>query len=378
MRFLLALVLLFASPAFAEQTVKDLLDSTVRVTVKHNGQTVTGSGTVVEQHDDTALVVTCAHVFKPSEGRGVVTVDALSPVRAQLKARVLTYDHSRDVGLVVVNVSGVKLPTAAIAPKGTDVAVGMQFIGVGCNHGLTPTAHRVNVTDLNRFNYPSNFSTTVLPAHGRSGGGCFANGKLVGVYNLGIESRNEGVFAGLESIHWILDKAQASWVYEAQCSGGSCGGGGMAMGGKGRMPSQVGKSQAPAPSDGQEWPSAPSKPYVAPSTPVAPIPAKPDIDLDDLATKIAGKLPPGPMGPAGPQGPPGDSAVADQQAIVDAAVQAAIAAVKKIPFDAQLTRTDGMVEKTQVYLGGADPDGKPSALKLKLNSTKIPVTTAGK
>lgn len=128
------------------------------------------------------------------------------------------------------------------------------------------------------------------------------------------------------------------------------------------------------------WNRPPQQPAQQP--PSAPVATPPQIvKVPTAPATVGARGPAGPKGergetgPAGPPGEDGRDATVDVQAIVDAAVLNAIAELKKIPFDAQLTDTKGRVTSTKVYLGGKDPTGKPNALKIKLDPTTIPVVT---
>ena len=88
------------------------------------------------------------------------------------------------------------------------------MIGIGCSNGQDPTVLETRVTSLDRYQGPPNIEASGAPAIGRSGGGLF-NGKneLVGVCNNADPEGNEGIYAGLESIHDQLDRLGLKEIY---------------------------------------------------------------------------------------------------------------------------------------------------------------------
>ena len=88
------------------------------------------------------------------------------------------------------------------------------MVGVGCSNGKDPTVLETRVTSLDRYQGPPNIEASGAPAIGRSGGGLF-NGKneLVGVCNNADPEGNEGIYAGLESIHDELDRLGLKEIY---------------------------------------------------------------------------------------------------------------------------------------------------------------------
>ena len=65
-----------------------------------------------------ALVLTCGHVFRDSQGKGRVTVDLFGPgAPKNVVGQVIGYDLKRDVGLVSFH-PGVPITVARLAPPG--------------------------------------------------------------------------------------------------------------------------------------------------------------------------------------------------------------------------------------------------------------------
>src|SRR5262249_26470158 len=60
-----------------------------------------------------------------------------------------------------------------------------------------------------------NYTAAGQPIDGRSGGGLFsADGLLIGICNAADPADNEGLYAGLASIHWQLDQIGQSEIYQ--------------------------------------------------------------------------------------------------------------------------------------------------------------------
>jgi hypothetical protein len=92
-------------------------------------------------------------------------------------------------------------------------------INIGCNNGQPPTVRQTHVTAIDRYNGPPNIEAAGTPVEGRSGGGLFdQHGHLIGVCFAADGSDNEGLYAGLASIHAELDRLGLASVYAATAS----------------------------------------------------------------------------------------------------------------------------------------------------------------
>ncbi len=192
----------------------DLIASSVRLTIADPKGSSYGSGTLIDARAGEALVLTCGHIFRDSQGKGQITVDLLGPGAPQkLPGRLVSYDDKTDVGLVSFK-PGVPVRVAPVAPTGYLVAKGDRVTTVGCNNGGPPTAVPSNVTAINKFLGPSNLQVAGQPVQGRSGGGLFsAEGRVIGVCNAADPTDNEGLYAALPVIHKELDKVGLTAVY---------------------------------------------------------------------------------------------------------------------------------------------------------------------
>ena len=55
------------------------LQATVRVRVTDPDGTSKGTGTIIDLHGDEALILTCGHIFRASQGSGQIEVDLFAP-----------------------------------------------------------------------------------------------------------------------------------------------------------------------------------------------------------------------------------------------------------------------------------------------------------
>jgi thiol-disulfide isomerase/thioredoxin len=193
-----------------------LLASSVRLTIEDPSGTSYGTGTIVDARSGEALVVTCGHVFRDSQGRGKISIDLCGEGAPQdLPARLISYSLQRDVGLVSFRPGG---PVAVARVAGREFAVrkGDAVRTVGCNHGDGATVERGAVLAINRFVGEPNLQVSGQPVQGRSGGGLFSSeGLLIGVCNAADPADDAGLYAALGAVHDALDEAQLSFVYDA-------------------------------------------------------------------------------------------------------------------------------------------------------------------
>ena len=143
-------------------------------------------------------MLTCGHLFRDSQGKGRITVDlfgAGSNAPQQVAGRLVSFDLSRDVGLVAIRTPG-PVAVARLAPADYRVKPGMPVASVGCNNGDPPTVRRSQVNSLDKFQGPPNLQVAGQPVEGRSGGGLFSSeGYVIGVCNAADPSDREGLFA---------------------------------------------------------------------------------------------------------------------------------------------------------------------------------------
>ncbi len=193
-----------------------LLAATARLRVEDASGVSWATGTVIDCRQGEALILTCGHVFRDSEGKGRIEVDLFGPQGPRgIAGQVISWDLKRDVALVSI------FTDATIEPVrigGTDrsTPVGASVVTVGCDGGKDPTIHHSRITAVDKYLGPANLQVAGQPVQGRSGGGLFAiDGTLIGVCNAADPADNEGLFAALPSIHEQLDEAGLAFIYRA-------------------------------------------------------------------------------------------------------------------------------------------------------------------
>jgi thiol-disulfide isomerase/thioredoxin len=196
-----------------------LLAATVRLLVEDPTGRSFGTGTIIDARSGEALILTCGHLFRASQGKGTVSVDLFEAgpqglrVVGQVPAQVISYDLNRDVALLSIRPNR-PVSVAPVAPPRTAMERGDRAASIGCSNGQDPTLLATRVTSRDRYQGPPNIETSGAPVEGRSGGGLFnAQGQLVGVCFAADHEGNEGLYAALESIHGELDRLGLKEIY---------------------------------------------------------------------------------------------------------------------------------------------------------------------
>ncbi|MBC7854821.1 MAG: trypsin-like peptidase domain-containing protein [Pirellulaceae bacterium] len=203
------------------------VEATVRLHVHdlNGGGAGVGTGTIIDTHfneeakAEEALLVTCGHLFRDSQGKGKITVDLFvgGQVR-QVEGQLLDFDDKRDIALVTIW-PGVKVAPVQVAPKDFVSRPQDRVFTIGCSEGREPTVQESRVSAINRFSGRPNITVAGAPVNGRSGGGLFsAEGLLIGVCNASIDDENEGLYASLPAVHGQLDKFNLQAIYERAAS----------------------------------------------------------------------------------------------------------------------------------------------------------------
>ncbi len=193
-----------------------LIAASVRLRIEDANGNSCGSGTIIDARGGDALVLTCGHIFRDSQGKGKIDVDLFGPYAGQrVTGQLISYDLKRDVGLLFIKAPG---PMAAVrlAPPGYQVRKGDRVASVGCDNGKDPAVRYSSVTSLNRYAGPANLQVAGQPTEGRSGGGLFAaDGYVIGVCNARDPQDQEGFYAALETVCAQLDDAHMAFAYQS-------------------------------------------------------------------------------------------------------------------------------------------------------------------
>jgi thiol-disulfide isomerase/thioredoxin len=208
-----------ASPAAAGSPPRDalghtLMAATARLRVEDSSGVSWGTGTVIDCRQGEALILTCGHIFRDSEGNGRVEVDLFTPGGPRgVAGQVVAWDLRRDLALVSI-FTDAKLQAVRVGSADRRVEPGEAVVTVGCNGGADPTIHHSRITAVDKYLGPANVQVAGQPVQGRSGGGLFAiDGTLIGVCNAADPADNEGLFAALPAIHEQLEEAGLAFVY---------------------------------------------------------------------------------------------------------------------------------------------------------------------
>jgi thiol-disulfide isomerase/thioredoxin len=195
---------------------RKLLQATARLRVDDASGMSRGTGTVIDCRQGEALILTCGHIFRDSQGKGRVEVDLFGPNGPRgVAGQVVAWDLKRDVALVSIFTDVVIEPMRV---GGTDriTKSGEPVVTVGCNGGDDPTLLYSRITGVDKYLGPANVQVAGQPVQGRSGGGLFGlDGTLIGVCNAADPADNEGLFAALAAIHEQLDESGLAFVYRS-------------------------------------------------------------------------------------------------------------------------------------------------------------------
>ena len=197
-----------------------LIAASVRIRVQDPQGQSCGTGTIIDSRQGWALILTCGHIFRDSQGKGRIEVDLFgSDGPGQAEAELVSYDIQRDIGLLRIQAPG-PVAVTRVAPPTRRIDIGEPVINVGCNNGNAPTARRTQISSKNKYLGPSNLQAGGLPVEGRSGGGLFsADGQVIGVCNCADPKDNEGLYAAGDVIRAELDRAGLSFIYQDQPGG---------------------------------------------------------------------------------------------------------------------------------------------------------------
>jgi len=211
-------------PAQRAALERRLMASTARLLVEDSHGISRGTGTVIDCRQGEALILTCGHIFRDSEGKGRVEVDLFGPDGPRgVAGQVVSWDLKRDLALVSIFTDR-QIEPVRVGGADHRTQPGASVVTVGCDGGDDPTIHHSRVTAVDKYLGPANVQVAGQPVQGRSGGGLFAvDGTLIGVCNAADPADNEGLFAALPTIHEQLDEAGLAFVYRSVYPSGGAG-----------------------------------------------------------------------------------------------------------------------------------------------------------
>ncbi len=194
------------------------LQATVRLQVSDPTGLSKGTGTIIDVHGNEALVLTCGHIFRESQGKGQILVELFAAgTRGPVTGHLLVYEcEQRDFALVSirpdVSVTPMKVATPTYHPR-----PGESIFSVGCDHGADPTVRVSTISAVDRYVGPPNIEIQGHPVEGRSGGGLFTtDGRIIGICNAADLQEDHGIYAGLPTIHLALEGIGLREIYLAE------------------------------------------------------------------------------------------------------------------------------------------------------------------
>ncbi len=203
-------------PARRAALERRLIAATARLLVEDAQGVSRGTGTVIDCRQGEALILTCGHIFRDSQGKGRVEVDLFGADGPRgVAGQVVSWDLKRDLALVSIFTDR-QIEPVRIGGTDRGTQPGEPVVTVGCDGGDDPTLHHSRVTGVDKYLGPANVQVAGQPVQGRSGGGLFAlDGTLIGVCNAADPADNEGLFAALPTVHEQLDEAGLAFVYRS-------------------------------------------------------------------------------------------------------------------------------------------------------------------
>lgn len=185
--------------------------ATVRLRVYDSSGYGVGTGTMIDSRAGEVLILTCGHLFRDAGITARVEVDIFrSGTCKTVLGKIIDYDaEKRDIALVSIRtketVEPVKIGALYNATRSGD-----PVFSFGCDRGSQPTRLDTRITGVNKYDQHlglSNYEIQGAPIDGRSGGGLFDQyGRLVGVCNAADYREDIGIYAGIGTIHWQLER----------------------------------------------------------------------------------------------------------------------------------------------------------------------------
>jgi len=161
-----------------------------------------GTGTVIDCRQGEALILTCGHIFRDSQGKGRVEVDPRAARPAGRGRAGGGLGSEARSALVSIFTDIAIEPIRVRRHRSQRRQAGEAVVTVGCDGGDDPTVHYSRITGVDKYLGPANVQVAGQPVQGRSGGGLFSlEGTLIGVCNAADPADNEGLFAALPAIH---------------------------------------------------------------------------------------------------------------------------------------------------------------------------------
>jgi len=211
-------------------TPSPLIASSVKLRVDHDNGHDWGTGTIIDTRQgltvqQEALILTCGHIFRKSQGQGNVEVHLYGENSViKVYGKCVYYDLEIDLALVRIAPPS-PVHAIPIAPDNYQIQPSRQAWSVGCDHGGNPTVRTHQILSVDKvfrtlqgnrkpFYY---VQVSGAPVGGRSGGGLFsAEGYLIGVCTTADPVVDDGHFVPPHIIRHVLDERGFAFIYQNQ------------------------------------------------------------------------------------------------------------------------------------------------------------------
>ncbi|MFN9364936.1 MAG: trypsin-like peptidase domain-containing protein [Planctomycetota bacterium] len=201
----------------ANEAESRAMAATVRIQVEDAEGISTATGTVIHSHAGESLVMTCGHVFREAQGRGVITADVnwLGDQPRRVPGELINYDAGPlDVALVLIR-PGFEIPAVPLAPRNQVIEREQPIFSIGCDRNAPPTIRRSRIKDVAEYDGARKYDIYGRPVLGRSGGGLFRpDGTLIGVCNAAAVEVDEGIYSAIDNLYMPLDKANLAHLFQ--------------------------------------------------------------------------------------------------------------------------------------------------------------------
>lgn len=195
--------------------------ATVRFRVEDTRGVSLATGTIIHRNDNEALVLTCGHVFRDSQGKGKINADIGIAIGqpSTVVGKLIFYDADKhDIALVAIPCP-LAIRPVSVAKEGTVVASGAAIFSVGCDRGADPSLRNSVLKATTTYSGVKKYDIVGRPIDGRSGGGLFTSaGELIGVCNAAAVEEDEGIYTGLQSVYWQFANANLTHLFESNDS----------------------------------------------------------------------------------------------------------------------------------------------------------------